>query len=812
MFRISLNKYICLHNQFKTMYRQYFTVFTLLLFSISALAQSNNGVIRGNVSSADGQPAEYVNVGLKGTTKGAVTDNNGNYEIRNVAPGKYILFASLVGSVKQEEQIEVVGGQNLLVNFSLNESATELSEITIVSAKLNKFYTDSSFTVSKLPLRDLENPQVYNSISKTLLNEQVVVNLNDALKNATGVARLWESTGRGGDGAEFFSMRGFAVQPTMVNGMPSVNNGALDPANVETIDVIKGPSGTLFGSSLISYRGLINVTTKKPYETLGGAFGFVTGSNGLNRFTADVNVPLNTKTFARLNAAYHTENSFQDAGFTKSFFIAPSFQIKASEKLTFLFNTEFLSRQSANAPMIFLNRYAPLSFGEIDPFEAVYERSFTSNDLAMRNPSFGLQAQALYKISKSWTSQTVLSRSNTKTNGYYHYLWDSSNGDAFTRFISKRNGETNTTDIQQNFIGDFTLGKMRNRIIAGLDFYSSDILNSSSGYVGNGEVTLSNGADTGVLSQAGVDQLLSDSFEGNSNAQSKVLSAYVSDVVNLSPTISAMASIRVDRFEGKTAYWSTDEVKGQTSFSPKFGIVYQPIKDKVSLFANYMNGFINVAPVSVADVNGENPRMKTFDPENANQLEFGVKTNLYRNRLSATASYYNIVVRNRVMTDPTNINNSIQGGEVESKGYELSVIANPINGLNIIGGFSDNQSEVTKDNPGDGYVGLRPEEAGPSRLANLWLSYTWSSAALKGFGIGFGGNHAGEHKTLNRQNIGTFTLPAYTVINGSLSYTGDQYSIIFKVNNITNEKYYTGWSTVMPQNLRNISLGLNYKF
>ena len=132
--------------------------------------------------------------------------------------------------------------------------------------------------------------------------------------------------------------------------------------------------------------------------------------------------------------------------------------------------------------------------------------------------------------------------------------------------------------------------------------------------------------------------------------------------------------------------------------------------------------------------------------------------------------------------------------------------------MNIIGGFSDNQSEVTKDNPGDGYVGLRPEEAGPSRLANLWLSYTWSSAALKGFGIGFGGNHAGEHKTLNRQNIGTFTLPAYTVINGSLSYTGDQYSIIFKVNNITNEKYYTGWSTVMPQNLRNISLGLNYKF
>ena len=779
---------------------------------LSGIAQSQAGTLTGRVTTADGQPVEFVNVGLKGTARMTNSTAEGYFEIKNIQPGTYTAFASLIGSAIQEKKVEILAGQTTSVDFTLNETAIELSEIAVVGSTINRYYNDSSFVIAKLPLKDMENPQVYNSVPKTLLAEQVVTNFNDGIKNATGITRLWESTGRGGDGAEFYSMRGFAVQPTMVNGMPSVNNGGLDPANIESIDVIKGPSGTLFGSPMIAYGGLINVTTKQPYELFGGEVGFVNGSNGLTRFTADVNVPLSEKTFARINTAYHTENSFQDAGFVKSFFVAPSFTIRPNDKLTFHIHTEFISRISANAAMVFLNRYAPLTYDNIDVFEKHYERSFTGNDLSINNPSMGFQAQALYKLNNQWTSQTILSRSNTKTDGYYHYLWDLSDGDSFQRYISKRNGETITSDIQQNFIGDFKIGDLRNRMIVGFDYFKSNILNSSTGWVGNGIVTMSDGEDTGALTQAGVDNLLIDSFEGNSNGESSVISAYVSDVVNITPSLSAMASVRVDRFEGKTAYWIAEEVSSQTSVSPKFGVVYQPIRDKISVFANYLNGFVNVPPSEVADIDGSNPRLKTFEPEHANQYEFGVKTNLYRNRISATASYYNILVKNRVMTDPENINNSIQGGEVESKGIELSIIANPVNGLNVIAGFSFNESEVLKDNPGDGYIGLRPEEAGPERLINFWASYTFQGTALKGLGLGFGGNSASEYLTLNRLNTGSFALPAYTVLNSSLSYTGRQYSIIIKVNNLANQKYYSGWSTITPQNLRNVSMSLSYKF
>jgi len=697
-------------------------------------------------------------------------------------------------------------------NEKQKDSIQKLKEV-ILNTEKYKYKRERSTTVAKLPLNNIENPQVYNTVTSELLKEQVVTNFNDALKNATGISRLWESTGRGEDGAEYYSIRGFAVQPTMINGLPGINYGSIDPINIDNIEVIKGPSGTLFGSSLISYGGLINIVTKKPYQNFGGEISYNAGTYGMDRVTADVNVPLSPNASVRINTAYQNENSFQDAGFSKSFFIAPSLSYKVNDKLSFLINTEFTSRTSALAPMIFLSRYSPLSFHSMDLFEQNYKKSYTNNELTISNPTFNLQAQMFYKLSDQWTSQTVLSRSNTKTDGYYAYLWDSANGDEFTRFISKRNGQTYSTDIQQNFIGDFKIGNIRNRMIIGFDYYGQDYLNGSNNWVSAGTVSLVNQTDSGEanLTRAGIDDLLAGTFEPNSDTEAQVVSGYISDVVNITNKLSVMASLRVDEFRGKTASYSTAEVKSQIAVSPKFGAVYQIIENKVSVFGNYMNGFKNVEP-GQKDVDGTNTVAATFDPEHANQYEFGLKTNLFKEIISASLSYYNINVKDRLMTDPNNPNASIQGGEVESKGVELSITATPFAGLNIIAGVSNNKSEVTKDYPAGGYLGMRPEEAGPETLVNFWANYTLTSGKFKGIGIGFGGNYASEYKTLNRDNIGTFELPSYTILNTALSYNNDKFGLTLKVNNLLNEKYYSGWSTVTPQRLRSLTAGLTYKF
>ncbi|MDY0779979.1 TonB-dependent receptor [Tenacibaculum sp. IB213877] len=783
---------------------------TVIIFSAGVIfAQKGN--IKGTVVDSDNNPLASVNVFVLKTNKGTTTNFDGEFFIKNLKAGTYKIKISSIGFATKTATATVIGNETTTISsISLQESDEQLSEVTIDGNKENKFYNRKSINVSKLPLADIENPQVYNSISSELLKEQVVTNFNDALKNATGISRLWESTGRGGDGAEFFSLRGFSVQPTMINGLPGLNNGGLDPANIESVEVIKGPSGTLYGSSLISYGGLINVVTKKPYESFGGEINYTTGSNGLSRITADVNTPLgeSDSAFLRINTAYHTESSFQDAGESTSFYVAPSLKFIANERLTFLINTEFLNKESVNAPMLFLNRNAPLSYNNIDIFDQNYKNSFTSNNLSIKNPTYTLQAQALYKISDEWTSQTVLSKGTAKTDGYYSYLWDLSDGDTFAHYIAKIKGETRTTDIQQNFIGDFKLGNLRNRVVIGLDYLHTTQKDNSTGWLQIGEVSISQGTNSAVLSQASVDNILAETAVGNTEVEQEIYSAYISNVINFTPSLSAMASLRVDKFEGEKHNDDDD----QTAFSPKFGLVYQPLKNKLSVFANYMNGFSNVSPTTVSDIDGSNPRIKTFEPEKANQWEVGFKTNLFNNKLAATVNYYDITVSNKLMTDPNNINNSIQGGEVESKGFEISFIANPLEGLNIIAGYSNNKSEVLKETEGAGYLGLRPEEAGPEELLNFWASYTFSEGSIKGFGLGFGGNHASEFNTLNRRTTGSFTLPSYTVFNSSLSYTADKYRIILKLDNITDEKYYTGWSTVSPQNLRSVSASFSYNF
>ena len=700
--------------------------------------------------------------------------------------------------------VSVFFSVSILAQETKKDTVNSLKEIEIKNKY--KYKREKSTTVSKMPLNNIENPQVYNTVTSELLKEQVVTNFNDALKNATGITRLWESTGRGGDGAEYYSMRGFSIQPTMINGLPGINNGSIDPINVDNIEVIKGPSGTLFGSSLISYGGLINIVTKKPYSRFGGEISYNSGTYGLDRITADVNIPLNKDVSLRVTSAHQNEDSFQDAGFSKSFFVAPSLSYKVNDKLSFLINTEFTNRTSANAPMIFLSRYAPVSFFSMDVFEKNYNNSYTSNDLTMSNPTFNMQAQMFYKVSEQWTSQTVLSRSSAKTNGYYHYLWDSANGDEFTRFISKANSQTQGTDIQQNFIGDFKIGNLRNRMVVGFDYLNLNQKNGNMGWLPFGTVSLVNQTDINnglptELTQNAVDAVLEGSYASLSNSENEVLSAYVSDVLNITDKLSVMASVRVDKFINKTG-----KTYNQTTVSPKFGAVYQIIENKVSVFGNYMNGFKNNAPTLQLDNTYSN-----FKPEHANQYEFGLKTNLYKDIISATISYYNIDVKDKVMSDAS-FTNFRQGGEVNSNGVEISFTANPIKGLNVIAGYSYNDSEVVKDELDDSYIGFRPEEAGPRALVNLWASYAFTDGSLKGFGIGFGGNHASEYQVLHRKNTGTFTLPDYTILNSALNYNTDKFNITLKVNNLLNEKYYSGWSTVTPQRLRSLIAGLTYKF
>ena len=789
---------------------------------------SQNSKITGIIKNSAQKPLSEVTILVKNTHNGTQTDKNGAFEIQGNDTGNYTLSISYLGFKTKEIRIEILKNETRnLGEIMLFEGNEILSEVVIQGKRRNKFSRKETAYVAKLPLKDIENTQVYSTVTSELLESQLVTNFDDALKNAAGIEQLWTSTGRGGDGAGYYSLRGFSLQPQLVNGLPGLTNGTINPANIEHIEVLKGPSATLFGNAVSSYGGLINVVTKKPYVGTGGQVSYTSGSFGLNQISGDFNTAISEEDniYLRLNTAYTSQQSFQDAGFMKSFFVAPSVSYKVNNNLSFSFYAEITQAEQTNPTFLFLNRSAPQNSTNLEDLGYNNKLSFTSNDLTLKNPNQNYRVEMDYNLSDRWKSQSLLSKSTTSTTGYYSYLFDFGTfaTDTFSRYVNKQNANTQTTDIQQNFIGDFKLGSLRNRMVVGVDYFSATQTDNGTGYAFYGNVT-PNGDANGdnpftaavetaayPLSTSGVDAILASQGVTNAKSEFKIYSLYASDVINLTANFSAMVGLRLDRFVNKGDVTTSEDDFNQTAFSPKIGLLYQPIQDKLSLFTNYQNGFTNVAPQLVGDPSDGPQTLETFTPEKANQFEFGFKTNLFNNKLNATVSYYNINVTDKVITDPSSAFNKIQGGEVISKGFEIEINANPINGLNIRTGFSTNDSETTASDNIQ-ILNKRPLEAGPKNLYNLWVNYEFQEGNLNGFGLGFGFNGASERAAINYVATGDFMLPSYTIANASIFYQAEKYSVRLKINNLFDKEYYKGWTTINPQSPRAVLANFTYNF
>jgi iron complex outermembrane recepter protein len=131
------------------------------------------------------------------------------------------------------------------------------------------------------------------------------------------------------------------------------------------------------------------------------------------------------------------------------------------------------------------------------------------------------------------------------------------------------------------------------------------------------------------------------------------------------------------------------------AFTPRFGLVYQPIST-TSIFASYANSFILNAGI---DINS-NPLPPSF----INQYEVGVKNELFHGLLSANITAYQIVNSNFTQTviipkgNPTNIPANAQelAGEVTSQGVEVDIMTKSYKGFSFIAGYSFNEQNTPR--------------------------------------------------------------------------------------------------------------------
>jgi len=187
-----------------------------------------------------------------------------------------------------------------------------------------------------------------------------------------------------------------------------------------------------------------------------------------------------------------------------------------------------------------------------------------------------------------------------------------------------------------------------------------------------------------------------------------------------------------------------------------------------------------------------------------------VKVDLFEGKLTSTVSYYDIRVKD-VLRPTEQPNVYKQDGTQYSKGVDVEVIASPFRGMSVVAGFAYNDSKYEKATDKN-VEGRRPGTAGAPTVANLWLSYRIPGGNLKGLGFGFGGNYASDNKIINDATLGVFTLPSYTVLNASVFYDQPKFRVSAKMDNLTNEKYWIGYTTVNPQKLRSFAASLAFKF
>ncbi|WP_284460181.1 TonB-dependent receptor plug domain-containing protein, partial [Chryseobacterium sp.] len=451
------------------------------------------------------------------------------------------------------------------------KDTVKIAEIQAVSLQgTHNYRTKKSESVARLPLENLENPTVYNLVPKEIISEMSAVDFNTAMASAPGVVVNNSVNDSGND----IFLRGFSSSANFRNGLIQNPRVQSEIANVERIEVIKGPSGTLFGGTLANYGGVVNVVTKKPQENFGGIINYTTGSWGMNRITADINTPLNKEktALARFNVAAYSQDSFQDAGYNKGLFFSGSILYKVSDKTTVTLDTEFHSpEKTLNA---YVRQSEKLTLHSMKDLAAIHGRSFTSNDIGSKRTNFVTMAEVTHKFNDQWTSRTSYQRGEANENESIFLVLNYLNDNSVSRSIRPFDNYKITTDnIQQNFIGDFKIGKLRNRLVVGFDYFHQNSKNQYPVYkVGkndssvfvpyplNGvivdkdqpqptDVVLLNGTSDWTSISRDVVKALPRNGTKYEISQYSTYSAYVSDVLNITDNFLVMASLRMDHYK-----------------------------------------------------------------------------------------------------------------------------------------------------------------------------------------------------------------------------------------------------------------------
>lgn len=772
----------------------------LLLFVFCASAQT--ATIRGSIKTSDGKPAELVNIVVKGTGKGAVSNKEGAYRISDIKPGSYTVEVSLTGLVPQSKKLELKNGETATLDFTLEENVTQLQTV-LVTANPSRYVTDYPSISLRLKTPLLELPQNIQVVTRqTLVDQQIFDMRENVIRNVSGAtaSEHWETYAR-------IVMRGSRIS-AFRNGMNIQETwGPLteDMSVVERIEFVKGPAGFMLASGEPS--GFYNVVTKKPTGLKKGEVGMTVGSFGTYRGTLDVDGLLSKdgRLQYRLNLMGQSKGTQREFEYSKRISIAPvvKFQIDPSTSLTAEYTYQHVNMSPIGSSYVF----SPNKLGDLPVGFSILEGNMPATKIKDQSILVTLS----HSINSSWKLTGQLAYLNFNQLG--SSLWALAfSGDTLNRSLSCWDifGETK---VGQFFInGDVATGKIKHRILTGLDmgdkdfyhdFNQSGPINGSTGFNVYNPVYGNVAASSYPLFDRSLDVKQRGVHYNNQYA-----AFYLQDEIR-----SLKDKLRFTLAGRYTVTDDTDPYSGKADadkITPRVGLSFS-INPATSVYAVFDESFI---PQAGATFSGEK-----FKPITGNNKEIGIKREWLNGRWTASVAAYQITKNNEIAPDPLHQYFSVQLGQTKTKGIELDIRGQLFTGMEATANYAYTDAEISEDTD-NSQVGKQIPGT-DKHITNMWLNYRVPKGNAKGLGISFGVSHITGRTSWYGAYDRTVdpSMPDYTRFDAAASYRFGKIGVALNVNNLFSAKLISGgyyswsqfyyWQAEAPRNSR---LSITYKF
>ena len=748
----------------QSMTLRHFATAILFLCTTYLFAQS----IRGSVTNTDGEPIGFATVQVLNTTRGTVTDADGRFQL-SLPPGSYELQLTAVGYAGKITQATVTD-DDLELTVRLKPSTASLDEVVITAERRQTRLQRTPVAVTLLDAEDLRATRTWSmsditALAPSLLTTEHGGSTSSLFINIRGVMGLHSQTAVATYVDGVYQFEGF--------GVPLTFN------NVERIEVLRGPQGTLFGRN--AYGGVLNITTRQPTKQAEGEVSLSYGNYQQQRYRASYGGPvLKNKVFAGGSLLFDQRrgiytNTVTGDAFDRPQSIAGSLNLRylAGDRMALTFNGRFERNEDEGAyPWV---RSDSILFAE--PYRVGRDRDNTE---LRNNHTFSVRAD--------YAADKVNLRSITAYQSYERMFPDLLDVDFSSADLLKARNtfDINTITQELQFSSAARPGKRFDWTLGTFAFLAPN---------GTRDNAFISASTTGETSR-----------ENDNRFDNRGLAFYGQGTYRFLPKWDATLGLRYDlEHQRLLQELRTIDPEGDVTvtqprreflanfraFTPKLTLNYKPT-DQTIIYGQYARGFrpggLNTNAPTAADI--------PFDPEYSNNYEIGIKNSLLDNRLKVNLTGFLLQQRNQQITVIEDANFLTRNtGSVDNLGAELELEVLPVRGLQLLWNASVSNAEYRELTVV--VAGENRDFSGNRALFNppfasfLALQYTYEFS--KQFSV-FGRTeqrYLAAHY-LNLDNA--IRQDAYALYSGRLGVRCKQVELAIWGRNLSDQRYRT-WAT-----------------